>query len=196
LNAEEAARQKRHREEILELLRLELKRLASDHPKAACRLIASQRFGPYLSQDEHGRPVIDRAKVRRAGQLDGKFVLTANDDGLSAADIALGYKGLWVIEACFRRMKTTGLGIRPMSHWTPRRIVAHVKLCVLALMIQRAAAIATGAPWSRLVAVLERLQAVRYTAEGATIVQTSRITPELAAILKKLAIARPILAVG
>ncbi len=198
LNAEEAGREKRHRQEILDFLRLELDRLAGDHPKAACRLVASKRFGPYLSQDEHGRPYIDQAKVRRAEQLDGKFVLTTNDDTLSAADIALGYKGMWIIEACFRKMKTTGLGIRPMFHWTPRRIVAHVKLCVLALMIQRAAEIATGAPWSRLVDALERLKAVRYTAEGATIVQTTRITPELAAILEKLDIARPkpILAVG
>jgi Transposase DDE domain len=198
LNAEEAEREKRHRDEILRLLQRELDRLAGDHPKAACRLVASKRFGPYLSLDAEGRPFIDRAKVRRAEQLDGKFVLTTNDDSLSAADIALGYKGMWIIEACFRRMKTTGLGIRPMFHWTPRRIVAHVKLCVLALMIQRAAEIATGAPWSRLVAVLGRLKAVRYTAEGATIVQASRIGPELAAILRKLDIStpKPILAVG
>jgi hypothetical protein len=175
-----------------------LDRLAGDHPKAACRLVASKRFGPYLSLDAEGRPFIDRAKVRRAEQLDGKFVLTTNDDSLSAADIALGYKGMWIIEACFRKMKTTGLGIRPMFHWTPRRIVAHVKLCVLALMIQRAAEITTEAPWSQLVDVLGRLQAVRYTAEGATIVQASRITPELAALLKKLDVPRPkpILAVG
>ncbi len=198
LNAEEAARQRHHREEILEVLQAELDALRADHPKAACRLVASRRFGPYLSLDAEGRPVIDRAKVRRAEQLDGKFVLTTNDDTLSAADVALGYKGMWVIEACFRRMKTTGLGIRPMFHWTPRRIVAHVKLCVLALMIQRAAEIAAEAPWSRLADVLGRLQAVRYTAEGATIVQASRITPELAAILKKLDVPRPkpILAVG
>jgi hypothetical protein len=198
LNAEEAARERRHRDEILDLLRLELDRLASDHPKAACRLVASKRFGPYLSLDAEGRLFIDRAKVRRAEQLDGKFVLTTNDDTLSAADIALGYKGMWVIEACFRKLKTTGLGIRPMFHWTPRRIVAHVKLCVLALMIQRAAEIATGVPWSQLVDALERLKAVRYTAEGEAIVQASRITPELAAILKKLDIStpKPILAVG
>ncbi|MGC1954847.1 MAG: IS1634 family transposase, partial [Gammaproteobacteria bacterium] len=198
LNAEEAEREKRHRDEILGLLQVELDHLARDHPKAACRLVSSKRFGPYLSQDEQGRPFIDRAKVRRAEQLDGKFVLTTNDDTLSAADIALGYKGMWIIEACFRRLKTTGLGIRPMFHWTPRRIVAHVKLCVLALMIQRAAEIATGAPWSQLVDVLERLKAVRYTTEGETMVQASRIGPELAAILKKLDIARPkpILAVG
>ena len=79
--------------------RLELDRLGSDHPKAACRLVASKRFGPYLSLDDQGRPFVDRAKVRRAEQLDGKFVLTTNDDTLSAADIALGYKGMWIIEA-------------------------------------------------------------------------------------------------
>src|SRR5687767_4937053 len=93
LNAEEATREKRHRDEILDLVRLELDRLAGDHPKAACRLVASKRFGPYLSQDEQGRPYIDRAKVRRAEQLDGKFVLTTNDDSLSAADIALRLQG-------------------------------------------------------------------------------------------------------
>jgi Transposase DDE domain len=198
LNAEEAERERHHRDELLNLLQLELDRLANDHPKAACRLVASKRFGPYLSLDAEGRPVIDRAKVRRAEQRDGKFVLTTNDDTLSAADIALGYKGMWIIEACFRKMKTTGLGIRPMFHWTPRRIVAHVRLCVLALMIQRAAEIATGTPWSQLADVLERLKAVRYTAEGETIVQASRIGPELAAILKNLDVSKPkpILAVG
>ena len=198
LNAAEAEREKRHREAILDLLQLELERLGDNHPKAACRLISSKRFGPYLSQDDQGRPFIDRAKVKAAERLDGKFVLTTNDDSLAAADIALGYKGMWIIEACFRKLKTTGLGIRPMFHWTPRRIVAHVKLCVLALMIQRAAEIAAEAPWSQLVAALERLKAVRYTAEGETIVQASRISPELAAILKKLDISKPkpILAVG
>jgi hypothetical protein len=35
------------------------------------------------------------------------------------------------------------------------------------------------------------VEAVRYTREGKTIVQASRISPELAAILKKLDIARP-----
>jgi Transposase DDE domain len=198
LNAEEAERERRHREELLDLLQRELDRLASDHPKAACRLVASKRFGSYPSLDGQGRPYIDRAKVRRAEQLGGKFVLTTDDDSLSAADSALGYKGMWLIEACFRKLKTTGLGIRPMFHWTPRRIVAHVKLCVLALMIQRAAEIAAQAPWSQLVDILERLKAVRYSCEGETIVQASRISPELVAILRKLDISRPkpILAVG
>ena len=65
-------------------------------------------------------------------------------------------------------------------------------------MIQRAAEIAAEAPWSQLAEVLECLKAVRYTSEGETIVQASRISPELATILKKLDISapKPILAVG
>ena len=80
-----------------------------------------------------GRPRLDAAKVKAAEKFDGKFVVITNDDTLSAEDIALGYKGGWIIESCFRRMKQTGLEVRPMFHWTPRRIEAHVKLCVLAL---------------------------------------------------------------
>jgi transposase len=198
LNEEEATKQRWHRAEILKTLEAELASLKEDHPKAACRLLASKRFGPYLGQDDNGRPCLDQDKVRRAEQLDGKFVLTTNDDTLSVADIALGYKGMWLIESCFRKMKTTGLAVRPMFHWMPHRITAHVKLCVLALMIQRAAEIATELPWRQLAGLLERLQAVRYTSEGRTIVQATAIGPELAEALKKLDVTPPktILAVG
>jgi transposase len=198
LNEEEATQQRWHRAETLKILEAELASLNQDHPKAACRLVASKRFGPYLSQDDHGRPCLDQDKIRRAAQLDGKFVLTTNDDTLSVADIALGYKGMWIIESCFRKMKTTGLEIRPMFHWMPHRITAHVKLCVLALMMQRAAEIATGLTWRQLASLLERLQAIRCTSEGRTILQATTIQPELAEIFKKLGISAPktILAVG
>src|ERR671926_1195024 len=149
LNEEEADRQRWRRAEVLEILEAELASLGEGHPKAACRLLASKRFGPYLSRDDGGRPYLDREKVRRAEQLDGKFVLTTNDDTLAVADVALGYKGMWVIESCFRKMKTTGLEVRPMFHWMPHRITAHVRLCVLALMIQRAAELRSGESWAR-----------------------------------------------
>ena len=191
LNEEEADRQKWRRAEILETLKVELAALKKDHPRRACQLLASKRYGPYLSQNEAGRPYLDQARIKRAEHLDGKFVLTTNDDTLSVADIALGYKGMWIIESCFRPMKTTGLEVRPMFHWMPHRITAHVKLCVLALMIQRAAEIATEQTWRQLQATLESIKAVRYTAEGQSIVQTSNIRPEARDILKKLNISMP-----
>ncbi len=101
LNQEEAERQKWRRAALLETLEAELDALKADHPRRACQLLGSRRFAPYLGQDENGRPYLDRDKVRRAEQLDGKFVLTANDDSLSVADMALGYKGMWIINPAF-----------------------------------------------------------------------------------------------
>jgi hypothetical protein len=191
LNQEEAERQKWRRAALLETLEAELDTLKADHPKRACRLLSSKRFAPYLSQDDNGRPYLDRDKVKRVEHLDGKFVLTTNDDTLSVADIAQGYKGMWIIESCFRRMKSTGLQVRPMFHWMPHRITAHIKLCVLALMIQRAAESATAMTWRQIHDLLTPIKAVRYTAEGRTIVQTGKIRPEARDILKKLNISTP-----
>jgi transposase len=191
LNEEEADRQKWRRAETLKTLEAELETLKKDHPKAACRLVSSKRYGRYLGLDDKGRPYLDREKVKRAEHLDGKFVLTTNDDTLSVADIALGYKGMWIIESCFRKMKTTGLEVRPMFHWMPQRITAHVKLCVLALMIQRAAELAIELPWNRLTTILAPLKAVKYQSEGKTILQASKIRPEIAEIFKKLDISKP-----
>jgi Transposase DDE domain len=194
LNPEEAERERAHREQVLTELCAELTLLRereADHPKAACELLASRRYGRYLTTDYTGRPRLDAAKVKAAAKFDGKFVVITNDDTLSAADIALGYKGGWIIESCFRRMKQTGLEVRPMFHWTARRIEAHVKLCVLALQMQRAAEIRCGLPWARIAHQLGALKAVRYQAGGRGIVQRTTIAGELAALLKKLGIPIP-----
>ncbi|HEX6010234.1 MAG TPA: hypothetical protein VFY87_00225 [Geminicoccaceae bacterium] len=194
LNPEEAERQRQHRAQVLAELEAELARLAAreeDHPKAACALLASRRHGRYLSTDAGGRPRLDAAKVKAAGKFDGKFVVITNDDTLSAEDVALGYKGAWIIAACFRRMKQTGLEVRPMFHWTARRIEAHVKLCVLALQMQRAAELRAGLPWAQIAHTLSGLKAVRYRSESRTIVQRTKIGADLTGLLKKLGISAP-----
>lgn len=194
LNPEEAERQRRHRDEVLASLRAELALLAArdaDHPRAACALLTSRRYGRYLSTDDAGRPHLDSGKIAHAARFDGKFVVITNDDTLSAEDVALGYKGGAIIEACFRRMKQTGLEVRPMFHWSPRRIEAHVRLCVLALQMQRAAELRCSLPWARIAHSLAGLKAVRYQVEGRTIVQRTKIRPEAAEILKNLGISKP-----
>ena len=80
---------------------------------------------------------------------------------------------------------------RPMFHWTSRRIEAHVKLCVLALQVQRAAEIRCQLPWARIAHVLSGLKAVRYRCEGRGIVQRSKITADLSAMLKSLTVSVP-----
>jgi transposase len=60
-------------------------------------------------------------------------VIETNDDTISLEDAACGYKGLMVIERCFRSLKRTQIKMTPMYHWASRRIEAHVKICVLSL---------------------------------------------------------------
>jgi transposase len=194
LNPEEAEQQRRHREQLLASLTAELALLAeraADHPKAACALLTSRRYGRYLTENADGRPQLDQSKVFAAAKFDGKFVVITNDETLSAEDVALGYKAGWIIESCFRRMKQTGLEVRPMFHWTPRRIEAHVKLCVLALQMQRAAEITCAMPWAQIAHALSALKAVRYQTEGRGIVQRTKISPSVSEILKKLGISIP-----
>jgi transposase len=193
-NLEEAKRQRQQREEVLAALRQELARLdpqAPEHTKRACELVASKRYGRYLARGPGGRLAIDAAAGQRAARMDGKYVLLTNDDSLTPEDVGLGYKAMMLIEACFRRMKTTGLRIRPVYHWTAHRIASHVKLCVLALLLQRAAEIRTGDTWRNIRLVLDEIQAVRYRVHETTIVQSTRLTAQARTVLQRLQVAPP-----
>ncbi len=66
------------------------------------------------------------------------------------------------IKACFRRMKTTGLRIRPVDPWTAHRILSHIKLCGLALLLERPAEIRAGDTKPNIRLVPDALKAVRY----------------------------------
>jgi Transposase DDE domain len=193
-NGAEANRQRQQRAEVLAVLRQELARLdphAPEHTQRACALVASRRYGRYLARGPGGRLAIDAAAVRRAARMDGKYVLLTNDDTLTPEDVGLGYKAMMRIEACFRRMKTTGLRLRPVDHWTAHRITSHVQLCVLALLLQRAAEIRTGATWRNIRLVLDEIKAVRYRVHETTIVQSTHLTAQARTLLKKLQVAPP-----
>jgi hypothetical protein len=177
-NVNEASRQREHREKVLEELQEllhDLARTERDHPKRACELIASGRYGRYLSQTENGRPYIDQKKVAKARRMDGRYVLLTNDDTLLPEDVGQGYKAMMIIESCFRRMKTTMLRTRPVYHWVPHRIISHVKLCVLALLLQRAAELRAKDTWRNIRHALQRIQVSRYRLDGKAIVQTTNI---------------------
>ena len=61
----------------------------------------------YLRVTKANKVRIDRAKIKEAAKYDGKWVLETNDDTISLEDAAYGYKGLMVIERCFRSLKRT-----------------------------------------------------------------------------------------
>ncbi|ETR69894.1 MAG: transposase, IS4 family protein, partial [Candidatus Magnetoglobus multicellularis str. Araruama] len=148
-NPKEAKRQRKHREEIITLLDEKLKSHPNQLASAqwAIELLASRRFKRYLRVTKAGKICIDKKAIKEAARYDGKWVIETNDDTISLEDAALGYKSLMVIERCFRSLKRTQIKMMPMYHWVSRRIEAHVKICVMALMIERIAELECKLPW-------------------------------------------------
>ena len=55
---------------------------------------------------------------------------------LPAKEVYEQYNGLWIIERAYRVTKGT-LEMRPMFHFTPRRIEAHVCICFVAYKVYK-----------------------------------------------------------
>jgi transposase len=197
-NPKEAARQKRHREEIVRFLEEEL--ASNPEPKAtaqwAIELLASLRYKRYVTVSNSGHIQIDRGAVREAAKYDGKWVIETNDDTITLEDAAHGYKGLMVIERCFRSLKRTRIRMAPIHHWAPRRIEAHVKICVLALLMERLAELRCEKPWSRIAQDLEQLQMVYFSTAEHRFFRRNELTAGVRSILKSLHIPSPNLIQG
>ena len=71
-NPDEAAREQAHRARLLALVRAELAALdarQADHPKKACELMASRRFGRYLRMDAQRPPQSRYGEGRRGSEV-------------------------------------------------------------------------------------------------------------------------------
>jgi len=192
-NPKEAERQQTHREEIVSMLEEELASHKNRDASAqwAVELLASKRYKRYLTTTEAGKIRLDRAAITEAKRYDGKWVLETNDDTISLEDAARGYKGLLVIERCFRSLKRTQIKMMPMYHWAARRIESHVKICVLALLIERVAERECGQPWSRTRRNLAKLQATEFRNDQHSFFQINSAPEACRELLKKLATQLP-----
>ena len=192
-NPKEAERQQRLRAQRIEELEAQLAR-HPDHDATAqwaIELLASGRYKRYLTTTKKGKIRIDRAAVREAQRYDGKWVLETNDDTISLEDAASGYKGLLVIERCFRSLKRTQIKMTPMYHWLPHRIEAHVRICVLALLIERVAQLACSQSWLRIRHTLEALQATEFHTPTQIFFRMNEVSPPVRQLFKSLAIPLP-----
>jgi len=118
-------------------------------------------------------------------------VLETNDDTISLEDAACGYKGLMIIERCFRSLKRTQIKMTPMYHWASRRIEAHVKICVLALLIERIAELSCNKSWYRIRRALDKLQVTDFFNLNYRVLMRNEMSNRMRNILKSLKIPYP-----
>jgi DDE family transposase len=193
-NPQEEQRQRAHRRQVLYELEAELASLqevqGESHSKRVCQLRASRRYGRYLRLTKGGLLRIDAAKRRVEEQLDGKFVVHSNDDSLTPADLALGYKQLQRVEEAWRTLKS-GLRLRPVYHWAVHRIHAHVALSVLALLLERVIEQACGDTWRNIRADLAQIKLAQLLSPHGEVWQVTQPSPEAAKHLQCLEMKHP-----
>ena len=79
----------------------------------------------------------------------------------------------------------------PMYHWATRRIEAHVKICVLALMIERIAELACEMPWQQIRRALDELQITEFFNLINRVLMRNELPTKTKNILKLLKITPP-----
>ena len=194
-NPEEEKRQRRHRARVLKELDAELASLQDcqdrrGHSKRACELRASRRYGKYLRMLKSGKLRIDQGAIHQAGKHDGKFVVHSNDDTLSAQDLALGYKQLMRVEQAWRSLKS-GLRMRPVFHWAPHRIHAHVSLTVLSLLLERVAENACSDTWRNIRDDLSQIKLAQLSGPNGMLWQVTEPRPAARNRLNALKLSKP-----
>jgi hypothetical protein len=162
VNEDEVRKDRADREAIVAGLREQLR--AGDKS-----LVGNQGYRRFLKVEGGGHFAIDEAKVAEEARYDGTWVLRTSTS-FPAAEVALQFKRLWLVEQWFRACKSL-LETRPIYHQRDETIRGHVFCSFLALLLryelQARLAVRGQVPeWADVLQDLERLQYVEVEQDG------------------------------
>jgi hypothetical protein len=105
--------------------------------KVLGRFKMTKHFTLTIADDSFRYQRNDKAIAAEAA-LDGIYVVrtTVDAERMSPEDVVRSYKSLANVERAFRCIKTVDLHIRPIYHFKPERVRAHVFLCMLSYYIE------------------------------------------------------------
>ena len=195
-NPEQAKRDKAVRARIIERIEGELEqvnagvRRAGRHTKRACALKSHRSMGRFVRELKSGELRLDKTRIKQDAKLDGKYLLSTTDMGLSTEDVALGYKQLIDVERAFRTLKST-LDLRPLYHRLEERIRAHVLLCWLALLLVRVLEREVGCTWHVAREELDEVSLTVLRGKDGRVRVCSDLTPAQRKLLKSLKVPMP-----
>jgi Transposase DDE domain len=162
LNEDEARKDAADREAIVTALREKLR--SGDKS-----LIGNRGYRRFVATESESHFQIDEAKIAAEARYDGKWVLRTNTE-LAAADVALQFKRLWMVEHWFRSCKTL-LATRPIYHKCDETIRGHVFCSFLALVLRqelqaRLEARGDDVEWADVIRDVDQLQVVEVEQDG------------------------------
>lgn len=97
--------------------------------------INKRGYNKFLELSDNVKVTINQDKINEDAGWDGLKGYVTNTD-LPANTVCEQYNELWVIERAYRVTKGT-LEMRPMFHFTPKRIEAHVCVCFVAYKVYK-----------------------------------------------------------
>lgn len=126
-----ARKDQRDREKSVDKLKQRLSR--SNNPK---QLISSSHYPKFIRVTGHATLEINEDKLQAEAAWDGVFGMETNHPSLDNLAVISQYGGLWQVEESFRIHKHD-LRIRPIYHWTPKRVKAHIAMSFMAFTCVR-----------------------------------------------------------
>ena len=99
-------------------------------------LITNTGVKKFITKDEDATITLDTDKIEAASRWDGLHGIITNIKPDSAESLISRYARLWVIEESFRINKHT-LQMRPIFHFKPERIHAHIAICYMTYSVLR-----------------------------------------------------------
>ena len=125
-----AAKDQKDRESAVKKLQKKLEKC-----KNIKRLINNKSYLKYSEIAGQAMATIDEEKIALEARWDGLHAVISNKklNGIAAYEY---YRRLWVIEESFRINKHT-LKMRPIYHFTPSRVHAHILLCYIVFTLIR-----------------------------------------------------------
>jgi hypothetical protein len=162
VNPEEVESDRLKRETIVAALRAQLH-------KGDKSLVGNKGYRQYLKVEGKGHFAVDEAKLQEEARYDGVWVLRTNTE-LTATEVALQYKKLWLVEHWFRSCKSL-MATRPIYHHCDDTIRGHVFCSFLALLLRhelqsRLQERGHKFEWADVIRDLERVQYVEVEHEG------------------------------
>jgi transposase len=125
--SEKRARKDAHdREKALEKLRKKF--LKQKNPK---EYLTNYGYKKYLRVEGITDITLDEDKIEEASKWDGLHGVVTNITDMSNSEILEQYNNLWQVENAFRVTKHD-LRIRPIFHWKPHRVKAHLAISFIA----------------------------------------------------------------
>ena len=145
-----------------------------------------------VSIDDGEVRVLPNGKTRAwEEKIDGMLLVETTDLQSPPEEVIRRYKELAEIERGFRALKST-LELRPLNHWTPKRIRAHVFICILALQMERWMRKKLGdISVPKAIRILRRIKAVMVSSPGKATLVVTRAKKDQKEILRRLGIPSP-----